>query len=211
MTERSRVRGIYDRRAATYDRTVGLGERLLVGDLRRRFGAALRGRTLEIAAGTGLNLPYYTPAVTQRVMVDLSAGMLCELRARAANLGTPVHAAIMDAERLALPDGAFDTVAVSLALCTVGRPDVALREMARVCAPGGRIVLLERVLSPLWPVAWLQRLASPLQVRDMGCHLDRTTIDLLRAEGFAVESEQRRRCGIFRLVVVRPKESLVVR
>ena len=204
--ERRRVRAIYDRRASAYDRTVGLGERLLVGDLRKRFGAVLTGRTLEIAAGTGLNLPYYAPAMTEAVAVDLSAGMLREARARAATLGRDAALAQMDAERLAFPDGRFETVAVSLALCTVGRPEIALREMARVCAPGGRIVLLEHVLSPIPPVALLQRLLSPLQVRAIGCHLDRRTIDLLRHEGFTVESEQRRRLGVFRLVVARPPE-----
>jgi ubiquinone/menaquinone biosynthesis C-methylase UbiE len=183
VIERRRVRAIYDRRAPAYDRTVGAGERLLVGDLRERFGALLRGRTLEIAAGTGLNLPHYAPNVTETVAVDLSMGMLREARGRAGALGRPVGLAQMDAEVLAFPDGAFETVAVSLALCTVGRPEVALREMARVCAPGGRVVLLEHVLSPVWPVAVLQRLLSPLQTRAMGCHLDRETVALLRREG----------------------------
>lgn len=204
MTERNRVRAIFDRRAATYDRTVGLGERLLLGDLRRRFGALLRGRTLEIGAGTGLNLPYYSPAVTQVVTVDLSSGMLRVLRNRATELKLPVSVAQMDAERLAFPDGSFDTVAVSMALCTVERPERALREMARVCAPGGRVVLLEHVRSPVWPVSSLQRLVSPAQTRAIGCHFDRETIDLLRQEGFTVESEERRRIGIVRLVVARP-------
>jgi ubiquinone/menaquinone biosynthesis C-methylase UbiE len=207
MTERNRVRAIFDRRAATYDQTVGLGERLLLGDLRRRFGALLTGRTLEIAAGTGLNLPYYAPAVTQHVAVDLSNGMLRVLRNRAKKLGLPVAVAQMDAERLAFPDGTFDTVAVSLALCTVERPEIAMREMARVCAPGGRVVLLEHVRSPVPPIAWLQRLVSPAQTRAIGCHFDRETIDLLRAEGFTVESEVRRRIGIVRLVVARPPAS----
>jgi ubiquinone/menaquinone biosynthesis C-methylase UbiE len=204
MTERNRVRAIFDRRATTYDQTVGLGERLLLGDLRRKFGGLLQGRTLEIGAGTGLNLPYYAPTVTQFVTTDLSNGMLRVLRNRAAKLRMPVAVAQMDAERLAFPDGAFDTVAVSLALCTVGRPEVALREMARVCAPGGRVVLLEHVLSPVWPVSSLQRLVSPMQTRAIGCHFDRETIDLLRDEGFTVESEERRRIGIVRLVVARP-------
>lgn len=204
MTERNRVRAIFDRRAATYDRTIGLGERLLLGDLRRRFGALLTGKTLEIAAGTGLNLPYYSSAVTQRVAVDLSGGMLRVLRTRAKEQGAPVAVAQMDAERLAFPDGTFDTVSVSLALCTVERPEIAMRELARVCAPGGRVVLLEHVRSPVPPVAWMQRLFTPAQTRAIGCRFDRETIDLLRDEGFTVESELRRRVGIVRLVVARP-------
>ncbi len=199
-----RIRRIYDKRAAAYDRTVGRGERLLLGDLRRRFGALLRGRTLEVAVGSGLNLPYYADVVSSVIAVDLSGGMLRQTGRRAAELGRPVGLVQMDAERLAFPDASFDTVAISLALCTVPQPEAALRELARVCRPEGRIVLLEHVRSPNRPLAFLQRLVSPLQERALGCHLDRATIDTLRAMGFTVESEQRRLFGIFRLVVGRP-------
>lgn len=204
MVDRDRIRSIYDKRAATYDRTVGRGERLVLGDLRRRFGAHLRGKTLEVAVGSGLNLPYYSGAVTYAVGVDLSAGMLAQARRRAADLGRAIDFAQMDGQRLGFPDGTFDTVAISLALCTVPDPSAALREMARVCRPDGSIVMLEHVLSPVGPVAMLERLLSPLQERFIGCHLDRTTIDLATELGFRIESERQRLAGIFRLAIARP-------
>jgi ubiquinone/menaquinone biosynthesis C-methylase UbiE len=202
--ERDRIRAIYDRNAESYDRKVGPGERLMLGDLRHRFGAELRGRTLEVAIGSGLNLPHYTGAVTHAVGIDLSAGMLERARGRAEELRRPIDLLQMDAQRLAFRDLSFDTVAISLSLCTVADPAVALREMVRVCRPEGRIVLLEHVLSSVWPVAVLERLLSPLQERHIGCHLGRRTIDLARDLGFRIDSEQRRLAGIFRLAVVRP-------
>lgn len=202
--ERNRIRAIYDQKAPTYDRTVGRGEKLMLGDFRERYGAELRGRTLEIAIGSGLNLPYYSAAVTRAVGIDLSAGMLAQARRRAAELGRAVDLAQMDAQRLAFPDDTFDTVAVSLALCTIPDPAAALREMARVCRPEGRIVLLEHVLSPVWPVAALERLLSPLQEHAIACHLDRSTIALAEELGFRIESERRRLAGVFRLAVARP-------
>ena len=201
---RDRIRAVYDELAATYDRSVGLGDKLMLGDLRRRFGEQLRGRTLEIAIGSGLNLPFYTDAVTHAVGVDLSAGMLAQARSRAAALGMTIDLLQMDAQRLAFADGSFDTVAVSLALCTVPDPAAALWEMARICRPDGRIVLLEHVLSPVRPVAALERLLSPRQVRTIGCHFDRRTIDLARELGFRIEAEQQRLAGVFRLAVGRP-------
>ena len=99
------------------------------------------------------------------------------------------------------------TVAISLALCTIPHPDAALREMARVCRLDGRIVLLEHVLSPWFPVATAERLLSPLQERAMGCHLDRDTIGLARSLGFTIEEEQQRILGVFRLVVATPPRS----
>jgi ubiquinone/menaquinone biosynthesis C-methylase UbiE len=206
VAERRRVRRIYDERAPNYDRSVGLTERFLLGDLRRRFGAELRGRTLEVAIGSGLNLPAYPPAVTLAVGVDLSGGMLRTARARARRQGLPVALAQMDAERLAFPDDVFDTVAVSQALCTVPDPGAALGELARVCRPEGRVVLLEHVRSSARPLAWLQRRLTPHQVRAIGCHFDRDTVGLLRRAGFAIVSDRSRLFGIVRLVVARPPD-----
>lgn len=204
MTETDRIRRIYDDRAATYDRSVGLSERLLLGPLRREFGARLQGETLEIGIGSGLNLPSYTPAVTHATGIDLSAEMLAMAETRAAGLPFPVTLVQGDAAALPFPDAAFDTVAISLALCTTPDPGTVLREMARVCRPDGRIVLLEHVLSPVPPVAAAERLLSPLQERAVGCHLDRETFDLARSLGFAIVEERQRLFGVFRLAVARP-------
>ena len=198
------IRATYDRRAAGYDRSVGCGERLLLGDFRRGFGAVLRGETLEVAIGSGLNLPHYPDAVTRAVGVDLSSGMLGQARRRARDLGRAIALVEGDAQRLPFADASFDTVAISLALCTVPEPEVALRELARVCRPEGRVVLLEHVRSPAPPIFAMERLLSPLQERFIGCHLTRETIDAARRLGFTVISEQRRVFGIFRLVVTRP-------
>jgi len=198
------IRAVYDRRARTYDRTVGCGERVLLGGLRRAFGAELRGATLEVAVGSGLNLPHYGPDVDRAVGVDLSRGMLWEARQRVATLARPVALVQMDAQRLAFPAASFDTVAISLALCTVPDPAAALRELARVCKSGGRVVLLEHVRSPYWPVALLQHAVSPLQERFIGCHLTRETEKTLRHLGFTIISEHTRLFGIFRLLVATP-------
>ncbi len=199
-----RIREIYDLRAGEYDATVGRAEGVLLGDFRRRYGRLLAGEVLEVGIGSGLNLPFYGPDVTRAVGIDLSAGMLQVARRRAAGLAVPVALAQADVQRLPLPDASFDTVAISLALCTVPDPGAALREAARVCRPDGRVVLLEHVLSPVAPVAWLQRLATPLQERAIGCCLTRRTIDLARGLGFAVETDESRLFGVVRLVVARP-------
>jgi ubiquinone/menaquinone biosynthesis C-methylase UbiE len=202
--ERARLRRIYDDLAPDYDRKVGPSERVLLGDFRRAFGAELRGRTLDVAIGSGLNLPYYPDRVTDAVGTDLSAAMLHAAAERAEQLERPIRLVQADAQRLPFPDAAFDTVAVSLALCTVPDQAAALREMARVCRPNGRIVLLEHVISPVWPLAWLQRLATPFQARAIGCHFDRDTIGTARRLGLAIESDRARLFGIFRLVVAQP-------
>jgi ubiquinone/menaquinone biosynthesis C-methylase UbiE len=202
--ERERVRGIYDQRAPAYDRTVGFGERLLLGDFRERFGAELAGETLEVAIGSGLNLPYYSAAVTRAVGVDLSRGMLAQAARRAREIGRSISLIQLDAERLAFRDASFDTVAISMALCTVPHPERAIQELARVCRPSGKIVMLEHVLSPTRPIAWMERRFAPMQERALGCHLTRETIETVRHSGLVIESERSRLWQTFRLIVARP-------
>ena len=60
MTETERIRRLYDDRAATYDRSIGFGERLLLGRFRHAFGALLSGETIEVGIGSGLNIPFYS-------------------------------------------------------------------------------------------------------------------------------------------------------
>ena len=140
MTETERIRRLYDDRAATYDRSLGIGERIMLGRFRQAYGALLRGETLEVGVGSGLNIPFYSAEVTRAVGVDLSREMLRYARDRASQLGVPFELVQADAEALPFPDTSFDTVAISLALCTIPDPGKALLELARVCRPNGRIV-----------------------------------------------------------------------
>ena len=109
-----------------------------------------------------------------------------------------------DAEALPFPDASFDTVAISLALCTIPDPAAALRELSRVCRRDGQIVLLEHVRSPARPLALAQRALSPLNERAIGCHLDRDTFALAQALGYAIVETESRLFAAVRLVVARP-------
>jgi ubiquinone/menaquinone biosynthesis C-methylase UbiE len=210
MTETERIQRLYDDRAATYDCSVGVVERLLLGRFRHAYGALLRGEAIEVGIGSGLNIPFYSPAVTRAVGVDLSREMLRLARERASHLGIPFALVQADAEALPFPDAAFDTVAISLALCTIPDPVTALRELGRICRPGGRIVMLEHVRSTARPLAALQRLLSPLNERAIGCHLDRDTFDLARSLGFSIDETRTRLFDSVQLVVARPPASAVL-
>ena len=204
MTETERIRRLYDDRASTYDRSSGIVERLLFGRFREAYGALLQGETIEVGVGTGLNIPYYSAAVTRVVGVDLSAEMLQLARKQASDLHVPFAVVQADAEALPFPDATFDTVAISLALCTIPDPRRALLELGRVCRTNGRIVMLEHVRSTARPLAALQHLLSPLNERAIGCHLDRDTFGLARSLGFSIDETQTRLFASVRLAVARP-------
>jgi SAM-dependent methyltransferase len=76
-------------------------------------------------------------------------------------------------------------------------------EAYRVLRPGGRLLLLEHVKSPVLPVQAIQRLLDPLSVRFAADHLACEPLDYLAAEGFEVEHVERSKWGIVERVVAR--------
>ena len=96
-------------------------------------------------------------------------------------------------EALPLADASADAVVCTLTLCSVRSPEATLGEVLRVLRPGGRFLFLEHILSDNnEALARTQRALTPLQVATAdNCHLDRPTLESIRAAGFAsVEAER---------------------
>lgn len=193
--ETERVRRSQDRNASRYDRQISFFERNLFAGGRQWVCGQARGRVLELAVGTARNLPHY-PADVTLTAVELSPQMLAIGSRRATELAREVDLRLGDAQALEFPDGSFDTVVCTLGLCTIPNPRRAVAEAWRVLRPGGQILLLEHVRSPLLPVRALQRLLEPLSVRFAADHLTREPLDYLRAEGFQIERFERSKWGI---------------
>lgn len=200
--ETDRVRRIQDRTAPKYDRQIGLFERVLFAGGRQWVCGQVEGEVLELAVGTARNLAHYPPAV--RVTgVELSSEMLAIAQRRAQELGRDADLRLGDAQALEFPDASFDTVTCTLALCTIPDPRRAVAEARRVLRPGGRLLLLEHVRSPVRAVRAVQRLLEPLAVRFDADHLTREPLEYLAAEGFAIEHVERSKWGIVERVSAR--------
>jgi ubiquinone/menaquinone biosynthesis C-methylase UbiE len=183
---------------------MGRWERVLFGGGREWVCSQARGDVLEIAIGTGRNLPYY-PADIRLTAVELSPEMLSIARKRAADLGREVDLRLGDAQALDFPDESFDTVVCTFALCTIPDERRAVAEAHRVMRPGGRFVLIEHVRSPVLPVRAVERLIEPLMVRFEADHLTREPLDHLEPLGFRVEQVRRSKLGIVeRVLAVKP-------
>jgi phosphatidylethanolamine/phosphatidyl-N-methylethanolamine N-methyltransferase len=104
------------------------------------------GRILEVGVGTGISLPDYKRS-NRIVGVDLSLPMLKKARERVAaqDLANVDALAVMDAERLGLPDASFDVVVAQYVITAVPHPEATLDEFARVLKPGGEIVLVNHI------------------------------------------------------------------
>jgi ubiquinone/menaquinone biosynthesis C-methylase UbiE len=203
--ETERVRRIYDESAGRYDRQIGFFERLLFGGGREWVCSQARGEVLEVAIGTGRNLPFY-PKEVRLTGVELSPAMLELARARAKELGVEADLRVADAQALPFPDEAFDTVVMTLSLCTIPDDRKAFTEASRVLRPGGRLLLLEHVRSRVWPVRAVQRLLDPLFVRLEADHLLREPLDYLEYTSLEVERLERSKWGMVEKLSARKHE-----
>jgi phosphatidylethanolamine/phosphatidyl-N-methylethanolamine N-methyltransferase len=132
----------YRRWAPVYDFTFGLvaeaGRKHAVRIINRR-----RGRVLEVGVGTGLSLPCYGDHLTV-TGIDLSPEMLAKAKGKVERKKLANVAALheMDAGALAFPDESFDTVVAMYVMTVVPEPERVMRELERVCAPGGEVILV---------------------------------------------------------------------
>ena len=160
--------------ASWYPSLMGKSERAGQGDLRREQLAQATGRTLEIGAGNGFSVPYYTDRVESLTLVEPNPDFreqLVPVLARA----VPTEVTVVDGDVHALdyPDASFDTVTASLVFCSVTDPQRALAEIHRVLKPGGRFLFHEHVRGR-GVRGVVQDLMTPLQRRLAdGCHANR--------------------------------------
>lgn len=154
---------------------------------RRRLCEGLAGDVVEIGFGSGLNVPFYPPAVTQVTAVEpadvgwrLAGKRLRETR-------VPIHRAGLGAGSLPFPDDRFDAALSTWTMCTIPDIAAALRELRRVLKPEGTLHFVEHGLAPDEGVRRWQHRLEPVQKRLFGgCHLTRSIVDLLRNGGFAI-------------------------
>ena len=201
-TPTARQRRVWDKSAPGYDQQIAFFERIWFGGARQWLGRRAHGRVLEVAIGTGLNLPHYRPD-TIITGVELSPAMLAIARQRAGGLGLAADLHEGDAEHLPFDDASFDTVVCALSLCTIPNPTAAITEMKRVLVPGGTLLLADHVASSWPPIRAVQWLLERVTIRTAGEHFTRRQLPLVRAAGLHIEEAERLKAGTIERVHAR--------
>ncbi len=175
------VRQRYDRLAPYFDGLEGFLEGLLFRRLRKQLWAQAAGaHILEVGVGTGKNFDFY-PDDARITAIDFSPKMLAMAQRKRQRKYLDVDLALMDVQSLDYADNSFDTVIASFVFCSVPKPRKGLKELYRVCKPGGQVLLLEHVLSSNRTVAMLMNFINPLVVNLVGANINRQTLKNLQA------------------------------
>ncbi|MBI4183447.1 MAG: methyltransferase domain-containing protein [Proteobacteria bacterium] len=166
------IKSAYGRYARHYDTFFG---NLVKPGRRATLAAANRiagRRILEVGVGTGLSLPEYRPDC-RVVGIDISAEMLAIARRRVERLKLGHVEALleMDAENLTFRDAAFDVVVALYTASVVPNPQRLLREMRRVCVPGGDILICNHFAARRGVRAAIEKAMAPFSGR-LGWHPD---------------------------------------
>ncbi len=176
--------------ALTYDRFMARAERDGLAARRAELLEVAYGRVLEIGGGTGANLPYYGPEVTELTVTEPDPHMLRRLE-RTVDGADRVRVLRAPAEDLPFDDASFDVVVSTAVLCSVDDQPRAVRELRRVLRPGGLLLFAEHVRSDDAALArrqdrlnWLSRVVTI-------CDCNRPTLRTVEEAGFDVTRLER--------------------
>lgn len=197
-----RTNRTWNRLAPHYDARLLLLEKRLAR-WRLELLGGVRGRVLEVGAGTGANLPHYPPGI-ELVLTDPSVGMLHRARARSRELGLEPAIEPAPVQNLSFPDSSFDAVVSTLVFCNVPDPAAGLAEIRRVLKPAGRLLMIEHVRPPNPFLATAFSGLDLFTSRIWGEHLTRQTAREVAQAGFElVEDRPLWLWGVFRRIVGR--------
>lgn len=164
-----------------YDKLMDRLEKKMLHMERKTLLKNVEGKILEIGAGTGVNFEFYSKYNV--VAVEPDRNLSLEARKKIGNKDIEIISAY--GEELPFADNVFDSVVITLALCTIKDPDKALKEVRRVCRPGGKLLILEHIKNENKYLFFIQNILTPLwKMVAMGCHLNRDTLDTIKANNF---------------------------
>lgn len=179
--------------ARVYEKVAEIGERRGGAEHRQRLLAGLRGRVIEVGAGSGANFTHYPTTVNEVIAVEPERYL--RERAQRAAAQTTVAVSVVDGvgERLPGDPGSFDAGVAALVLCTVPDQQQALAELFRVIRPGGELRFYEHVIANTPGQARFQRFADATFWPHVagGCHMARDTKTGIEQAGFQIEMCER--------------------
>ncbi|MBK8814104.1 MAG: class I SAM-dependent methyltransferase [Methylococcaceae bacterium] len=193
----------YDRLAPFFDLIEAPMEGFFFRPWRKKLWSRAEGHhILEVGVGTGKNFDYY-PKDARVTAIDFSPQMLKQAENNKARKNINVDLALMDVQSLCYADNSFDTVIGSFVFCSVPMPVKGLKELHRVCKPGGKIILLEHVISAKPAVAKIMESLNPVVLKLFGANINRDTVKNVKFGGFSSVRLDERSGDILKLIIAK--------
>ena len=174
--------------ARFYDKALQRAEDKVLAERRRALLSGLKGNILEVGAGTGVNFQFY-PKDANVLALEPSPFMLKQALEKKKDNG---HIRLLQSfvEDAMIQSESMDTIVCTLVLCTIPDPKKALQFFYQWLKPGGKLIVLEHIRSP---VSWrgsVQDILTPAwKVIGEGCHLNRNTDHMIKQTGFQTLEE----------------------
>lgn len=184
------VKSSYKAWAPIYDKTFGaittVGRKRAIQHINTR-----QGKVLEVGVGTGLSLKHYQPHL-QITGIDVSTHMLAKARKKVNKRGLRHVEGIieMDARAMQLPDNHFDTVVAMYLVSVVPDPEKVIAEMARVCKPGGQVLIVNHFAREKGALSMVEKAFAPF-ANKIGWHSDFSIHRILGADDLSVQSQSK--------------------
>lgn len=193
----------YDRIAPYYEGLEAIMEGLFFKTWRKKLWVKVDGyHILEVGVGTGKNFDFY-PNEARITAIDFSEAMLKQATHKKDRKSISVDLDLMDVQSLCFADNSFDTVIGSFVFCSVPLPIKGLKELYRVCKPGGQVLLLEHVLSSNPIIAKVMNFFNPVILALVGANINRDTVKNIKACGFVSVRIDERSSDIIKLIEAR--------
>ncbi|HEY8219396.1 MAG TPA: methyltransferase domain-containing protein [Methylobacter sp.] len=197
------IRKRYDRIAPYFEGMEAVMEGLFFRSWRKKLWDKVEGHhILEVGVGTGKNFDYY-PKDARITAIDFSEQMLKQAVHKRDRKKVKVDLELMDVQSLCFADNSFDTVICSFVFCSVPAPLKGLKEVYRVCKPGGQVLLLEHVVSSNPVLAGVMNLLNPVVVALVGANINRNTVKNVKACAFTSVHVDDRSSHLIKLIEAR--------
>ncbi|WP_188455504.1 class I SAM-dependent methyltransferase [Virgibacillus oceani] len=198
--EKERRIHLFDKQAAKYEKR---RKRQSGNGWRRRMFGSVKGKTLEVAVGAGMNFNYF-PKSIEYTGVDFSPAMLEKAKAAAKEYAIKSEFVLSEVENLSFPENTFDTIVSSGTLCSYEDPVKVLKLFNKWCKKDGKILLLEHGIVENAVLGWFQKRLNPFVLKRVGCHQDRDILEIVRRSSVEIVNCERELLGYLYMIWASP-------
>lgn len=166
-----------------------LGNPKPIAEIRSQIIPLAEGAVLEIGVGAGVNFAHYDSSKVARVYaLEPNRGMRRRAQRQRSRTNLDVEFLDLVGEQITLPNQSVDTAVSTFTFCTIPGILEAIRGIARVLKPGGKLIFFEHGLSPDDDVQRWQRRSEPFfRWAFEGCHLTRNIPSLIHTGGLRMQ------------------------